>query len=76
MEVLDGVVRAPCDGVVSFAPPKELAGELEVYRFGDVLATVGRERLFAPCDGFVSRRFAADGARALVGDGLLMFNKA
>jgi hypothetical protein len=71
----DGVVRAPCSGVLAFEPPCELAGELEIYRRGDVLATVGGLSLRAPFDGFVLRRCAREGD---IGEGaaVLVFKEA
>jgi len=66
------IVRACVDGVVSFAAPRALTGELEVFSRGDTLAVIGTETVRAPSAGFVARRLVADGARVDADEPLLV----
>jgi hypothetical protein len=74
------VVVAPCAGRVAFRPPAALAGELEVYDHGDVLAVVsgssGTGELAAPCDGFVLRHLVDPGTAVDEGTPLLIMCEA
>ena len=70
------VLTAPCDGRVWFLPPPALAGELEVFGRGDVVAVVGRQTVEAPGDGFVVSYLVDDGATVLTGSSLVSFREA
>jgi hypothetical protein len=79
LDVDRSVLQAPCDGVVSFAAPRAFAGELELFRRGDVLGSISHhdsyEELTAPFDGFILRYFVRDGELVAEGSELLVLRE-
>lgn len=66
------LVAAPTAGVVALAPPRELAGELELFDGGEVVATIDAVPVACPVDGFVLRYLVADGATVREGDPVVL----
>lgn len=72
------IIAAPIEGRVRLYPPRELCGELEVYKAHETIATVTNdvrsERVAAPAHGFLLRALVADGAAVVPESPLAVFS--